>query len=135
MNHKLLVVALSGAATLLLTWGGGPAFAHHSASATYIVTQSVKIEGTLKEFIWRNPHSFMKVEVADDKGEKQIWVIEGAAPQQLTEGGLTVSTLKIGDRVIVTGYPGRVAEDHRLLLQVLQRPSDGFKYQGPAANF
>jgi hypothetical protein len=110
-------------------------FAHHSATATYIHGQVVKLDGTLKEFIWRNPHSFMKVEVTDEKGEKQIWVIEGAAPQQLTEGGLTVSTLKIGDRVIVTGYPGRVAEDHRLLLQVLQRPSDGFKYSGPAANF
>jgi len=110
-------------------------FAHHSATATYIHGQVVKLDGTLKEFIWRNPHSFMKVEVTDEKGEKQIWVIEGAAPQQLTEGGLTVSTLKIGDRVVVTGYPGRVAEDHRLLLQVLQRPSDGFKYSGPAANF
>ena len=110
-------------------------FAHHSATATYIHGQVVKLDGTLKEFIWRNPHSFMKVEVTDEKGEKQIWVIEGAAPQQLTEGGLTVSTLKIGDRVILTGYPGRVAEDHRLLLQVLQRPSDGFKYSGPAANF
>ena len=110
-------------------------FAHHSATATYIHGQVVKLDGTLKEFIWRNPHSFMKIEVTDEKGEKQIWVIEGAAPQQLTEGGLTVSTLKIGDRVVVTGYPGRVAEDHRLLLQVLQRPSDGFKYSGPAANF
>lgn len=128
MKSGLLVVGF----TLVLA---SSTFAHHSATATYIHGQVVKIDGVLKEFIWRNPHSFMKVEATDEKGEKQIWVIEGAAPQQLTEGGLTVSTLKIGDHVIVTGYPGRVAEDHRLLLQVLQRPSDGFKYQGPAANF
>ena len=83
----------------------------------------------------RDPFIIMKVEATDEKGEKQMWVIEGAAPQQLTEGGLTASTLRAGDRVIVTGYPGRIAEDHRLLLQVLERPSDGFKYQGPAANF
>jgi hypothetical protein len=95
----------------------------------------VKIEGTLKEFVWRNPHSFMKVEATDEKGEKQIWTIEGAAPQQLSEGGLTASTLRAGDKVIVSGYPGRIAEDHRMLLQVLERPSDGFKYHGPAANF
>jgi uncharacterized protein DUF6152 len=110
-------------------------FAHHSATATYIRGQVVKVEGTLKEFIWRNPHSFMKVEATDAKGEKQIWTIEGAAPQQLTEGGLTASTLRAGDKVIVSGYPGRIAEDHRMLLQVLERPSDGFKYTGPAANF
>jgi hypothetical protein len=120
---------------MVAAFAGGPAFAHHSATATYVHGQVVKIDGTLKEFIWRNPHSFMKVEATDDKGQKQMWVIEGAAPQQLTEGGLTASTLRAGDHVIVTGYPGRIAEDHRLLLQVLERPSDGFKYHGPAAQF
>jgi Family of unknown function (DUF6152) len=128
MKPGLLVVCF----TLVLS---SSTFAHHSATATYIRGQVVKIEGTLREFIWRNPHSFMKVEATDAKGEKQIWTIEGAAPQQLTEGGLTASTLRAGDKVIVSGYPGRIAEDHRLLLQVLERPSDGFKYQGPAANF
>jgi len=125
----------SASAVIVVALAGGVALAHHSATATYIHGKVVKIEGTLKEFVWRNPHSFMKVEAVDDKGEKQIWVIEGAAPQQLTEGGLTASTIRAGDHVIVTGYPGRIAEDHRLLLQVLERPSDGFKYQGPAANF
>ena len=134
MKPRLLVICVAAAFTL--AWSAThPALAHHSATATYIRGQSVRIEGTLKEFIWRNPHSFMKVEATDDKGEKQVWVIEGAAPQQLTEGGLTASTLRAGDRVIVTGYPGRIAEDHRLLLQVIERPSDGFKYQGPAAQF
>ena len=133
MTPRLL--ACSIAAAMLAAFAGGPAFAHHSATATYVHGQVVKIDGTLNEFIWRNPHSFMKVEAADDKGVKQMWVIEGAAPQQLTEGGLTASTLRAGDHVIVTGYPGRIAEDHRLLLQVLERPSDGFKYHGPAAQF
>jgi Family of unknown function (DUF6152) len=132
MKHRLLVV-LASSASILLAPGAGLAFAHHSASATYIQAKSVRIEGTLKEFIWRNPHSFMRVEAIDEKGEKQIWVIEGAAPQQLTEGGLTVSTLRPGDRVVVTGPPGRIAEDHRLLLHTIERPSDGFKWVGPAA--
>src|SRR5438034_5542396 len=134
MKYRLLILFLLSALTLM-TLAAGATFAHHSATATYIHGKVVKIEGTLKEFIWRNPHSFMKVEAADDKGEKQIWVIEGAAPQQLSEGGLTASTFRAGDHVIVTGYPGRIAEDHRLLLQVIERPSDGFKYQGPAAQF
>jgi Family of unknown function (DUF6152) len=133
MKQRLPVLISSGALTVL-TLGGGLAFAHHSASATYIQSKSVRIEGTLKEFIWRNPHSFMRVETTDEKGEKQIWVIEGAAPQQLTEGGLTASTLRPGDRVVVTGPPGRIAEDHRLLLHTIERPSDGFRWQGPAAN-
>lgn len=132
MTHGLLVV-VSSSAVALLTLAGDLAFAHHSASATYIYGKSVTIDGTLKEFVWRNPHSFMRVEAADDTGEKHIWVIEGAAPQQLTESGLTQSTLRPGDRVVVTGQPGRVAEDHRMLLHTIERPSDGFKWQGPAA--
>jgi hypothetical protein len=116
-----------------VTLGGGMALAHHSATATYIHGNSVKIEGTLKELIWRNPHSFMKVEAPDEKGEMQTWVIEGAAPGRLAELGLTPNRLRPGDHVIVTGLSGRIAEDHRLLLETVERPSDGFKWQGPAA--
>jgi hypothetical protein len=112
---------------------GGPALAHHSVSATYLQGKSITIDGTLKEFLWRNPHSFMKVEAPDESGQKQIWVIEGAAPQQLAEEGLTATILRPGDRVIVTGLPGRLAEDHRVLLHTIERPADGFKWRGPAA--
>jgi hypothetical protein len=132
MKYRLLILVLLSALTVL-TLGGGPTFAHHSASATYIHGKSVKIEGTLKEFIWRNPHSFMKVEAKDEKGQMQTWVIEGAAPAQLLESGLTTSTLRPGDHVIVSGQPGRIAEDHRMLLETVERPADGFKWQGPAA--
>ena len=129
--RRLVLVSLVTLAALML--GGGMALAHHSATATYIVGKSVKIEGTLKELIWRNPHSYIKVEAPDDKGEMQIWVIEGAAPGQLAEQGLTATRLRPGDKVIVTGLPGRIAEDHRLLLETVERPSDGFKWRGPAA--
>ncbi len=132
MTFRAFVVVSLAAVALWI--GSGPTFAHHSVSATYLVGKSVRIEGTLKEFLWRNPHSFMRVEAADDKGEKHIWVIEGAAPQQLTESGLSQSTLRPGDRVIITGIPGRIAEDHKMLLHTIERPADGFKWVGPAAN-
>jgi len=116
---------------ILLSLSGGPTFAHHSVSATYITGKSVRIEGTLKEFIWRNPHSFMRVEAPDEKGEKHFWITEGPPPQQLPEAGWTAPPLGAGDRVVVTGRPGRIAEDHKLLLHTIERPSDGFKWQGP----
>ena len=100
MKSRLLV--LLGAA-ILLTFGAGRAFAHHAASATYVHGKSVTIEGTLKEFAWRNPHSFMKVEVKDDKGETVLWLIEGAAPNVLAEGGMSSNSLRPGDHVIVEG--------------------------------
>ena len=126
---KRTVLTLLGVA-ILLTLGGSRALAHHAASATYVHGKSVTVEGTLKEFLWRNTHSFMKVEAPDDKGEMQLWLIEGAAPTQLAEGGVTKNSLRPGDHVIVTGIPGRVADDHRMLLEKIERPSDGFKWQG-----
>jgi len=114
-----------------LTSGIGQAFAHHSISAMYIQDKSVTIKGTLREFLWRNPHSLFKVEVAEENGESHVWVIEGAAPTQLQSDGMTRTTLRPNDQVIVTGRPGRgVAGDHRLLLQRIERPSDGFTWQG-----
>jgi hypothetical protein len=133
MKRRFLIL-LSGMAFLALA--SGQAFAHHSSTSVYIQGKPMKIEGTLKEFIWRNPHSYIKVEVADDKGEKQLWVIEGAAPTQFSESGMTSTTLRPGDHVIVTGKPGRVAEDHRMLLESIERPSDGWKWvqrAGPGA--
>jgi hypothetical protein len=126
---KRMVLAVAGAA-LLLTLAGAQAFAHHAATATYLHGKSVTIEGTLKEFVWRNPHSFIRVEAPDDKGAMQVWLIEGAAPTQLAEGGVTRTSFRPGDHVVVTGMPGRVGDDHRMLLEKIERPSDGFKWQG-----
>ena len=81
MKYRLVIFTLLSALTVLTLRVSF--FAHHSATATYIQGKTIKIEGTLREFIWRNPHSFMKVEARDDKGEMAMWVIEGAAPTQL----------------------------------------------------
>jgi len=130
MKHKLLILL---SVVAFLTLCSGPTLAHHSSTAVYIQAKTVKIEGTLKEFLWRNPHSFIKVEAPDEKGEMQLWVIEGAAPTQLTESGMTRTTLRPGDHVVITGHPGRVAEDHRMVLLTLERPSDGWKLKSDRA--
>src|SRR5262249_28084852 len=132
MKYRFPIFVLLSALTLM-TLAAGATFGHHSAAATYIHGKNVKIEGTLKEFIWRNPHSFMKVQAPDEKGEMQMWVIEGAAAAVFAEQGVTANALRAGDHVLVTGYPGRIEEDHRLLLLTTERPSDGFKWTGPAA--
>ncbi len=128
MKPRLLV--LFGVVTSL-SLATGAAYAHHAFYSTYDRDKVIKIEGTLKEFLWRNPHSYVRVEAPDDKGEMQMWVIEWAAPAQLTENGLTSSTLRPGDKIIVTGHPGRAAgENHRMQMQKVERPADGWKWEG-----
>jgi len=46
-----------------------PASAHHSFAATYYEDKTVKIEGELVQFLYRNPHSFVHIEVKEPNGE------------------------------------------------------------------
>lgn len=115
---------------VLLLSAAGQAFAHHSFAATYDPDREIKVEGTVKEFIWRNPHSFIKIEAPDDKGNLQMWTTEWAAPTQLSESHLTRTSLKAGDKVIVIGQPGRDPEAHRVRVKSVTRPLDGWKWQG-----
>jgi hypothetical protein len=127
MNRKLVLPLMAVALASLL---GGRAYAHHSFAATYFVDQSIKIEGTVTQFLYRNPHSFLKVDGPDDKGEMQSWSIEWGGGAQLTQSNVTRDTLKPGDHVIVTGNPGRDTAEHRIRMHSIVRPSDGWKWEG-----
>ena len=101
-------------------------YAHHSFAATYHEDKTVKIEGTLVQFQFRNPHSFVQVDAPDDKGVMQRWGVEWGGAGQLGGQGVNRYTLKAGDHIIITGNPGRTVEDHRIRMVTLKRTSDGF---------
>jgi hypothetical protein len=125
MRRKLLILALAAGSIL-----AAGAYAHHSFAATYVVDKEQKIEGKLIEFMYRNPHSFVKVEAPDDKGQMQTWAVEWGGGAQLSRDGVSRDTLKPGDHVIVSGNPGRNSEDHRIRMHSITRPSDGWKWVG-----
>ena len=135
MKLKMLGLVATG----LLVSGVG-AYAHHSFAGTYLEdAPPVTIEGTLKEFLLRNPHSFVQVEdmkLKDDKGNPVRWSIEWGAAGQLAQQGIGRDSFKVGDHVVVTGSPGRNAEDHRLRMRTIKRPSDGYSWgtQGQTFN-
>jgi hypothetical protein len=121
-------VALLAAPLVLLL--GPQVQAHHSFAATYFVDQEISIDGTLTQFMFRNPHSFVKVMAKDDKGQQQVWSIEWGGGAQLTQEHVTRDTLKNGDHVIVTGNPGRDPNEHRIRLHKIVRTSDGWTWEG-----
>lgn len=104
--------------------------AHHSFAATYIEDKQQTIEGDLVQFVFRNPHSFVHVEVGDQGIEKTRWAVEWASGSSLNGQGITRETLKFGDHVIVVGQPGRNEEDRRMRLRSITRPKDGWKWSG-----
>jgi hypothetical protein len=127
MKRALFAAVVLGAIALA---AAVPLSAHHSFAATYFEDQTLKIEGDLVQFQFRNPHSYVHLEAPDDKGATQRWTVEWGSGMQLSTQGLTATTLKVGDHVIVTGAPGRDPEDHRMRMRSIERPKDGFKWNG-----
>ena len=121
MKLKLFVSVL---AVALLA--ASQARAHHSFAATYHEDRTMQIEGKLVQFQFRNPHSFIHLEVKDEKGQVVRWSVEWGGAGQLGSQGVTNETLKYGDIVTIIGNPGRVAEDHRIRMTSLRRKSDNF---------
>ena len=121
MKRKLLVLLIAG-----LFVSGATAYARHSFAATYFEDKTVKIDGKLVQFLFRNPHSFVHVEAPDENGVMQRWAVEWGGAGQLGGQGVTRESLKSGDQVVITGNPGRNPEDHRIRMRTLLRPSDGF---------
>jgi hypothetical protein len=127
VKYKLLGVLIIAGAMLT----GVRAYAHHSFAATYFEDKKVTVEGDLVQFLYRNPHSFVHVEVKDPKTNETVrWAVEWGAGGQLGRQGVTRETLKPGDHVVVVGNPGRNPEDHRLRMVNITRPSDGWKWGG-----
>jgi hypothetical protein len=119
----LLVVAVS----LLL---GALASGHHSFAAYYFEEQTVTIEGDVAEFDYRAPHAWLYVMAPDAQGQVQRFSAEWANPRRLTGDGITRDKLKAGDRVIITGSPGRTPLEYKIHLKRIQRPADGWTWSG-----
>src|SRR2546426_909091 len=98
--RSLTVLLVSGACVL-----GPRVYAHHSFAATYLEDQSVTIEGELVQFLFRNPHSFMHINVKEKDGSMVEYSIEWGGTGQLGGQGITRETLKPGDHVVITGSP------------------------------
>ena len=94
------------AALLLAPLMSRSAIAHHSF-ATFDNTKIVKLTGTVKTFEWTNPHSWIWLVVADDKGGEQVWGLEGTAPGELTRHGWNRHSINPGDKIMVEIHPLR----------------------------
>jgi uncharacterized protein DUF6152 len=108
-------------ASFALLLASAPVSAHHG-NAAYDATKEVTLTGVVTDWIVANPHSLLKFDATDDKGNVVHWVVEsGAASANQARGvRLTKQLLKPGDKVTVTmmvaknGQPvGRI---HRLVL-------------------
>lgn len=83
--------------------------AHHSPAA-FEPTKTVTLVGTVKEFRWQNPHSWIEIMVPNEKGQEVLWAVELTSPTYLVRSGWKSTTLKAGDRVTIVGRPLKSGE-------------------------
>ena len=96
-----------------------PAFSHHS-NVAFDVTKVVTIKGVVKQFEWRNPHTWLLMTVDDGKGGKVDWAVEGRAPGVLSRAGWSPKSLKPGDVVTVDMSPARDGSKTGLIARVIK---------------
>jgi len=100
MNLKALSLAAIAVAAF-----AAPAFAHHSF-AMFDAQKTITLQGTVKEFEWTNPHSWLRVNVTDEKtGKPQLWALELSSPARLITMGMKADSVHPGDSVSVTFHP------------------------------
>ena len=119
---RIVLVAL--AATLTV----GVAEAHHSYAATFDVDHQVNLKGTVVQFGFRNPHSYIQLEVPDGKGGTVRWSVEWSGTASLTRQGIDRGTLKVGDVVKVVASPSRVKGELRAQFVSFVRERDGLSW-------
>jgi len=104
LNKKILIgVALATAMT------AGAASAHHSF-AMFDMKKTVALDGTVKEFKWTNPHSWIVVEANGPDGKMHEWHIEASSPAQLGRRGWKKSSVQVGDKINIVIHPLRSGE-------------------------
>jgi hypothetical protein len=99
-SGKLVLMGLAAACAAVST----PVYAHHSFSM-FDNQKSLTLEGTIKEFQWTNPHSWIQVLVKDKAGKDVEWSIEGGSPNGLTRAGWKRTSIKPGDKASVVIHP------------------------------
>lgn len=95
------------AAAIVTSLSALPAGAHHSTAA-FDNSRVIKIEGTITQFRWINPHASIKIDgVSAGDAPDGLWTVEMTAPNVLINEGWTRTALKIGDKVTMYVNPLR----------------------------
>jgi hypothetical protein len=110
---KLGVVAIASLCTSI-------ASAHHSF-ALFDISKLITVTGTVKEWSWSNPHTWLKVIVVKADGSSEEWALVGSSPNMMSRWGWNAADINVGDKVVVDVHPTRDGQ-HNGSLQTIFLP-------------
>ena len=103
MRKEMIVAAVlfgTAAATI-------PAWAHHAFAAEFDINKPVKLQGTVTQIEWINPHAWIHLDVKNQDGTTTSWMIEAGAPNGLLRRGFNKASLPPGTDIVVEGWQAK----------------------------
>ena len=101
--------------TILLV---GMGLAAHHGTSTYDMNTEISLTGTVKEWTFGNPHSWLWLNVTAGQKPVEEWSIESAPPTYLTGQGWSASTIKAGETLTILISPLKTEPRRGILLEV-----------------
>jgi hypothetical protein len=99
--RRMFAVVMSSVGALMAV---APVLAHHAFSAEFDADKPVKLQGTVTQVEWVNPHSWIHMDVKAADGKVVPWMIEASTPNTLFRRGFTKDSLTAGTVIIIEGY-------------------------------
>ena len=85
--------------------------AHHAFGAEFDRNAPIRLQGKIVKLEWVNPHTWIHIEITNEDGSTEVWMVEGGTPNVLLRRGLRRDCLTPGTEIIVDGYQ---AKNHAL---------------------
>jgi hypothetical protein len=118
-------------ASSFLCYSGAPAHAHHSFSM-FDATREVSVAGTVQEFQWTNPHTWIWLSVKSRAGDVETWAVEGASPNNLVRDGWHKDAFETGDKVTLIIHPFRGGRKGGSLIKAILSDGHVLRMSGSA---
>ena len=117
---RITAPAATLVALALLSVPGTTVAGHHGEAGAYLLDETIKLDGVIKEVRWANPHVMVAFDVKGT-GSVETWNIEFSSINTMEENGAKRDALKVGDRIVVAGHRRR---DTKLLIlpRAITRP-------------
>jgi hypothetical protein len=140
MTCSILVRSMGGtplikpavpAAVLALLGTVAPVAAHHS-DAMFATDKEVVLMGTVKEFQYTNPHSWIQLVVPGSSGPAVEWSIETGAPIVLLRAGIKPTALHAGEKITLRAHPLKNGGAGGSLIEVTKEDGSKLTLRGPA---
>ena len=114
MRSGLVIVSVAVVGLLM----SPPLFAHHG-SAAFDTGKKVTLKGTVKEWVYSNPHCLLSLDVTGEDGKVVPWIAEGQAPNVIFPVGYRKDSFKAGDQVTITVEPVKNGRPMGRILQAV----------------